>query len=145
MSISSSSFTYNQSLLSLPYHFDILKTVSSLTIITLSVIQFQSNYILVNCEIFIFPVSSIDISIILHIIDLFFCYLSLRFLIIVMFATVQLNYYHPVGGISVKEHFELNVKPFQLQMSHRLYHICVEFFFSLQDPSTKVDTPPIIG
>ena len=64
--------------------------------------------------------------------------LSLNIIITFLFISA-------VGGISVKEHFELNVKPFQLQMSHRLYHICVEFFFSPPDPSQKVETPPVIG
>ncbi|BFZ05396.1 hypothetical protein BsWGS_08435 [Bradybaena similaris] len=42
----------------------------------------------------------------------------------------------PVGGIPVKEHFEVNVAPIQIQMTYQLYKAVMEFFF----PDKNVDT-----
>lgn len=41
-----------------------------------------------------------------------------------------------VGGIPVKEHFEVNVAPIQIQMTYQLYKAVMEFFF----PDKNVDT-----
>ncbi|XP_005096164.1 protein KIAA0100 isoform X2 [Aplysia californica] len=35
----------------------------------------------------------------------------------------------PVGGIPVKEHFEVNVAPIQIQMTYQFYKAVMEFFF----------------
>ncbi|XP_070204899.1 protein hobbit-like isoform X2 [Littorina saxatilis] len=35
----------------------------------------------------------------------------------------------PVGGIPVKEHFEINVAPIQIQMTYQLYKAVMQFFF----------------
>ncbi|GFO14522.1 protein kiaa0100-like [Plakobranchus ocellatus] len=41
----------------------------------------------------------------------------------------------PVGGIPVKEHFEVNVAPIQIQMTYQFYKAVMEFFF----PDKNVD------
>ncbi|XP_055863164.1 protein hobbit-like isoform X2 [Biomphalaria glabrata] len=41
----------------------------------------------------------------------------------------------PVGGIPVKEHFEVNVAPIQIQMTYQFYKAIMEFFF----PDKNVD------
>ena len=40
-----------------------------------------------------------------------------------------------VGGIPVKEHFEVNVAPIQIQMTYQFYKAVMEFFF----PDKNVD------
>jgi len=42
----------------------------------------------------------------------------------------------PVAGIPVKEHFEVNVAPIQIQMTYQIYKAVMEFFF----PDKNVDT-----
>lgn len=42
----------------------------------------------------------------------------------------------PVGGIPVKEHFEVNVAPIQIQMTYQFYKAVMEFFF----PDKNMDT-----
>ena len=41
----------------------------------------------------------------------------------------------PVGGISIKEHFEVNVIPLVFQMTARLYSAIMQFFFPGKDDS----------
>ncbi|XP_025090124.1 protein KIAA0100-like isoform X2 [Pomacea canaliculata] len=43
----------------------------------------------------------------------------------------------PVGGISVKEHFEVNVAPIQIQMTYQLYKAVMQYFFP--DKNIEVD------
>ncbi|XP_059177083.1 protein hobbit-like isoform X2 [Physella acuta] len=43
----------------------------------------------------------------------------------------------PVGGIPVKEHFEVNVAPIQIQMTYQFYKAVMEFFFP--DKNVEVD------
>ena len=40
-----------------------------------------------------------------------------------------------MGGIPVKEHFEVNVAPIQIQMTYQIYKAVMEFFF----PDKNVD------
>lgn len=42
-----------------------------------------------------------------------------------------------VGGISVKEHFEVNVAPIQIQMTYQLYKAVMQYFFP--DKNIEVD------
>ncbi|XP_062591853.1 protein hobbit-like [Saccostrea cucullata] len=42
----------------------------------------------------------------------------------------------PVGGIAVKEHFEVNVVPLQIQMTYQFYKTVMEFFF----PDKNIET-----
>ena len=42
----------------------------------------------------------------------------------------------PVGGIPVKEHFEVNVAPIQIQMTYQLYKAVMQFFF----PDKNIET-----
>ncbi|KAL8564429.1 hypothetical protein ACOMHN_057451 [Nucella lapillus] len=42
----------------------------------------------------------------------------------------------PVGGIPVKEHFEVNVAPIQIQMTYQLYKAVMHFFF----PDKNIET-----
>lgn len=42
-----------------------------------------------------------------------------------------------VGGIPVKEHFEVNVAPIQIQMTYQFYKAVMEFFFP--DKNVEVD------
>ena len=41
-----------------------------------------------------------------------------------------------VGGIPVKEHFEVNVAPIQIQMTYQLYRAVMKFFF----PDKNIET-----
>ena len=41
-----------------------------------------------------------------------------------------------VGGIPVKEHFEINVAPIQIQMTYQLYKAVMQFFF----PDKNIET-----
>lgn len=43
----------------------------------------------------------------------------------------------PVGGIPVKEHFEVNVAPIQIQMTYQLYKAVMQFFFP--DKNIEID------
>lgn len=38
-----------------------------------------------------------------------------------------------VGGIAVKEHFEVNLAPLQIQMTYQLFKKVMEFFFPDKD------------
>lgn len=38
-----------------------------------------------------------------------------------------------MGGIAVKEHFEVNLVPVQIQMTYQLYKKVMEFFFPDKD------------
>nr|KAG5698428.1 hypothetical protein BaRGS_006623 [Batillaria attramentaria] len=42
----------------------------------------------------------------------------------------------PVGGIPVKEHFEVNVAPIQIQMTYQLYKAVMQYFF----PDKNIET-----
>jgi len=39
----------------------------------------------------------------------------------------------PVGGIAVKEHFEVNLVPLQIQMTYQYFKKVMEFFFPDKD------------
>ena len=41
-----------------------------------------------------------------------------------------------VGGIAVKEHFEVNVAPLQIQLTFKFYKTLMSFFF----PGKNIDT-----
>ena len=41
-----------------------------------------------------------------------------------------------MGGIPVKEHFEVNVAPIQIQMTYQLYKAVMQFFF----PDKNIET-----
>ncbi|XP_050097099.1 protein KIAA0100 isoform X3 [Anopheles aquasalis] len=45
----------------------------------------------------------------------------------------------PVGGISVKEHFEINVVPITIQISKKFYNTMLKFCFPDRDESETVD------
>lgn len=48
----------------------------------------------------------------------------------------------PVGGISVKEHFEINVVPLTIGLTKKFYHTMMKFCFSERDPENiEVDGP----
>ena len=41
--------------------------------------------------------------------------------------------FYPVGGIAVKEHFEVNLVPLHIQMTYQLFKKVMEFFFPDKD------------
>ncbi|XP_065055102.1 bridge-like lipid transfer protein family member 2 isoform X3 [Rhopilema esculentum] len=54
-----------------------------------------------------------------------------------VYVRVYCRVQSPVAGISVREHFEVNVCPIAVRLTHRFYHYLVSFFFSRK--SEKVD------
>ncbi|KAL7675491.1 hypothetical protein ACOME3_001757 [Neoechinorhynchus agilis] len=48
----------------------------------------------------------------------------------------------PVGGISIREHFELSVSPINIKLTQRFFNECMRFFFSVrhQDPTQRRKT-----
>jgi len=51
----------------------------------------------------------------------------------------------PVGGISVKEHFEVNVVPLAFQMTARFYDAMNKFFFPDKDDDSDDDDDDATG
>jgi len=47
--------------------------------------------------------------------------------------------YTAVGGISVKEHFEINVIPLAVKISERFYNAIEKFFFPKKTPEDPAD------
>ena len=47
-----------------------------------------------------------------------------------VFVRVYCRVQSPVAGISVREHFEVNVCPIAVRLTHRFYHYVTSFFFS---------------
>ncbi|CAH1800960.1 unnamed protein product [Owenia fusiformis] len=46
----------------------------------------------------------------------------------------------PVGGIGIKEHFEVNVVPLTIQITHQLYKAMMAFFFKEKTPDSEYDS-----
>ena len=46
-----------------------------------------------------------------------------------VFVRVYCRVQSPVAGISVREHFEVNVCPIAVRLTHRFYHYMASFFF----------------
>ena len=57
--------------------------------------------------------------------------LSQEQILIFLFVYIQeaFFYYLTVGGIAVKEHFEVNLIPLQIQMTFQFYKNILAFFF----------------
>ena len=49
------------------------------------------------------------------------------------------NSYILVGGISIKEHFEVNVVPLNIQLTHRFYKAVMSYFFPEKDVTPTDD------
>ena len=47
-----------------------------------------------------------------------------------VFVRVYCRVQSPVAGISVREHFEVNVCPIAVRLTHRFYHYLMSFFFT---------------
>jgi hypothetical protein len=48
-----------------------------------------------------------------------------------------------VGGISVKEHFEVNVAPLTIQLTARFYRTTMSYFFRDKQETEEEDTGQI--
>ena len=53
-----------------------------------------------------------------------------------MFIYETVGFFFSVGGIAVKEHFEVNVVPLQIQMTYQFYKTVMGFFF----PDKNIET-----
>lgn len=61
-----------------------------------------------------------------------------------VFVRVYCRVQSPVAGISVKEHFEVNVCPIAVRLTHRFYHYISSFFFSRKaEKMDQVDGPEL--
>ena len=59
-----------------------------------------------------------------------------------VFVRVYCRVQSPVAGISVREHFEVNVCPIAVRLTHRFYHYVMSFFFSRKvDKIDQADGP----
>ena len=47
-----------------------------------------------------------------------------------VFVRVYCRVQSPVAGINVREHFEVNVCPIAVRLTHRFYHYLMSFFFT---------------